>query len=203
MTKKASKPAKSKSLKRPKAVKPASQTAPTKKSNPPKPLAKAYIIFGADEYAKPRAARLTGEEPELLAKAAEAMHLRLVEVTGEELAEIAKRLPAGRLHASGRGLVPYIKGELYSELLSATATDQPTQHGPEPTAQELPRSWDEVAPGHVVIARETLECGWWEAVVVERNGDLVILRYRDYPQYSPLVRHRSVVALISAAPPAA
>jgi hypothetical protein len=55
------------------------------------------------------------------------------------------------------------------------------------------------APGHLVIARETLEVGWWEAVVVERNGDLVTVRYRDYPQYPPMVRHRSAIALISPA----
>jgi hypothetical protein len=200
MTKKASKQVKAKPPR--KAVKPASQAAPTKKSKPPEGPIKAYVVFGTDEHAKPKAARFAGEKPELLAKAAGAMHLRLIEVTGEELVEIARQLPAGRLHASGRGLVPYVKGDLYSELLTATFTDEPTQYGPEPTAQELPRSWDEVAPGHVVIARETLECGWWEAVVIERSGDLVTLRYRDYPQYSPLVRHRSAVALISAAPQA-
>jgi hypothetical protein len=54
-----------------------------------------------------------------------------------------------------------------------------------------------VAPGHVVLARETLECGWWEAVVIERNGDLVTVRYRDYPDFLPRIRHRSVVALLS------
>jgi hypothetical protein len=43
-----------------------------------------------------------------------------------------------------------------------------------------------------VIARETLEVGWWEAIVIERNGDLV-------PQYPPMVRHRSAIALISPA----
>ena len=52
-----------------------------------------------------------------------------------------------------------------------------------------------------MLARETLECGWWEAVVTERNGDLVTVRYRDYPQYPPMVRHRSAVALISAPAP--
>ena len=198
MTRKASKTAKAKAPRRSRAGKPASQPTPTKKSKPAERPTKAYVVFGTDEHAKPRAARFTSGNPELLAKAVEAMHLRQVEVTGEELAEIAKKLPTGRLHASGRGLVPYIKGDVYWELLTATATDQPPQHSPEPTAQELPRCWEELAPGHVVIARETLECGWWEAVVVERNGDLVTLRYRDYPQYSPLVRHRSVVALISA-----
>jgi hypothetical protein len=137
------------------------------------------------------------EDRELLVKAAEAMRLRLFEVTDEELAEVAAKLPAGRLHASGGGLVPYIKGKLYHELLWATMGELWPQQSPEPKAQDLPRSWDDVAPGHVVVARETLECGWWEAVVIERNGDLVTIRYRDYPDFPPQVRHRSVVALIS------
>jgi hypothetical protein len=55
----------------------AKQVAPAKKSQPPKPPAKVYILFGADEYAKSRAARF----PELLTKAAASMSLRLVEVT--------------------------------------------------------------------------------------------------------------------------
>jgi hypothetical protein len=50
-----------------------------------------------------------------------------------------------------------------------TRAARPTQYGPEPTAQELPRDRDELAPGHLVIARETLKSGWWEAVVIERN----------------------------------
>jgi hypothetical protein len=81
--------------------------------------------------------------------------------------------------------------------LGAVVGEVSPQPNPEPTAQDLPRSWDEVAPGHVVIARETLECGWWDAVVIERNGDFVTVRYRDYPAVPPQVRHRSVVALIS------
>jgi hypothetical protein len=205
MTKKTQKPSKPAKLpKQSGRAKPANQATPAKKSKPAqpaKPPAKAYIVFGADEYAKPRAARFSTDDALLLEKAVEAMHLRLVEAKNEELAEIATRLPAGRLHASGGGLVPYIKGELYSELLSATLADDWPRHNPGPAAQELPGSWDEVAPGHVVIARETFECGWWEAVVIERNGDLVTLRYRDYPKYPALIRHRSAVALIGAPAP--
>jgi hypothetical protein len=138
------------------------------------------------------------ESPELLAEAAQALRLQLVEVeaANEELAEAAAKLPAGRLHATGKGMVPYIKGKLYCELLGAVVGEVWPQPNPEPTAQDLPRSWDEVAPGHVVIARETLECGWWDAVVIERNGDFVTVRYRDYPAFPPQVRHRSVVALM-------
>ena len=90
-----------------------------------------------------------------------ALRLQLVEVeaANEELAEAAAKLPAGRLHATGKGMVPYIKGKLYCELLGAVVGEVSPQPNPEPRAQDLPRSWDEVAPGHVVIARETLECG--------------------------------------------
>jgi len=110
MTKKTRKPTKpARPAKRANAAK---QVAPVKKSTPPKPPAKVYILFGADEYAKPRAARFSAfsaEDTALLAKAAASLHVRLVEVTNPDLAEVAPKLPAGRLHASGGGLVPYIK----------------------------------------------------------------------------------------------
>jgi hypothetical protein len=178
----------------------APQVAPAKKVTPTKPAGKVYVLFGADEYARPRAARFSAEDPDLLAKAAEAMHLGLAEVT-EDLAEIATKLPAGRLHANGKGLVPYIKGDVYMELFVVLVDYGAPQAHREPTAQDLPGTWDDVAPGHVVLAREILECGWWEAVVIERTGDLVTFRYRDYPKYPPMVRHRSAIALISAPAP--
>jgi hypothetical protein len=180
--------------------KPDKPAKPARATPTVKPAAKTYILFGADEYAKPRAAKFTTEEPAVLAKAAEAMHVRLVQVTKPDLAEVAVKLPAGRLHASGQGLVPYVKGPLYMELIAAILPDDDSPASPDPTAQELPGSWDEIRPGHVVIAKETSECGWWDAVVVERNGDLVTLRYRDFPRCPNIVRHRSAVALIS--PPA-
>jgi hypothetical protein len=198
-TRKASKPAKATKQHSAKRTRLASQTTSTKKSAPTQPRVKSYIMLGADEYAKPRAARFSGEDPALLAKAAETMHMRLVEITEPEVAEIAARLPAGRLHANGKGLVPYVKGDVYTELMCTALTSKPPQPNPDPAPQDLPRSWDDLAPGHLVIAKESLELGWWEAVVVERTGDLVTVRYRDYPQYPPLVRHRSVIALIGAA----
>jgi hypothetical protein len=204
MTRKARKPAKparpTKTARSAKRAKAATQTASAKKATPAQPPGKVYVLLGADEYAKPRAARFTAEDPELLAKAAASMYLRLVEVTDPDVAEIAAKLPAGRLHANGKGLVPYIKGDLYNELLFATLATELVKANPDPAPQDLPRSWDALVPGHLVIARETLEVGWWEAIVVERTGDLLTVRYRDYPQYPPMVRHRSAIALIT--PPA-
>ena len=80
------------------------KTQTPKPAQPPKP--KTYIVFGSDEYAKPRAARFSADDPELLAKAVETMQLRMAEVTTDDLADIATKLPAGRLHANGRSLVP-------------------------------------------------------------------------------------------------
>src|SRR5215471_8369392 len=138
MTKKTRKPAKlskparpAKRAKAAKHAKAATQTVPAKKATPAKSQAKVHVLFGADEYAKPRAARFSGADLEPLTKAATAMHLRLFEVTEPEVAEIAAKLPAGRLHANGKGLVPYVKAELYTSLMYATLAGEPPQANPD------------------------------------------------------------------------
>ena len=100
----------------------AKQVAPAKKSNPPKPPAKVYILFGADEYAKPRAAQVLGvlsEDAALLAKAAAPCTCGWSRSPTRTWPKLRAKLPAGRLHANGKGLVPYIKGALYMELIVA------------------------------------------------------------------------------------
>jgi len=73
-------------------------------------------------------------------------------------------------------------------------------HDEPPVASGLPRTWDEIAAGHLVIAQETLDYGWWEAIVIARNGDMLTLRFRDYPKLPKFFRHRNAIALMS--PPA-
>ena len=51
-----------------------------------------------------------------------------------------------------------------------------------------------------VEARAAIEYGWWEAIVLARTGDMLTLRFRDYPKLPKFVRHRAAVALMS--PPA-
>jgi uncharacterized membrane protein len=65
-----------------------------------------------------------------------------------------------------------------------------------PPARGLPRSWDEIGPGYLVIAQESLDYGWWEAVVLDRQADSFWLRFRDYPHLPKFVRHASAVALM-------
>ena len=119
------------------------------------------------------------------------------------MAESAKKLPLGRLYANGRGFVPNIRQSLYSDLVVALGLEPQaalSKNGDKdslPAARGLPRSWDEIGPGHLVIAQEALDYGWWEAIVLDRQGDTFILQYRDYPHLPKFVRHRSGIALMS------
>jgi hypothetical protein len=60
----------------------------------------------------------------------------------------------------------------------------------------LPSTWDDIAFGHLVIAHESAGQGWWEAIVLARDGDMLTLKWRDYPWQSNVVRHAATVALL-------
>jgi hypothetical protein len=110
----------------------------------------------------------------------------------------SKKLPAGQLYANGRGFVPHVTQAIYSAVIATMAPTE-ADRAPLPIAIGLPKSWDEIAPGHLVIAQETLEYGWWEAIVLARDGDSFTLRFRAYPHLPRFVRHRSAIALMSPA----
>ena len=156
---------------------------------------RTLILFGADEHCTPRAARFSATDPGLLATAAETISLCLVEVKTPDLATIAKKLPIGRLEADGRALVPFVKPDVYEALVFETIGSEGATYGGD-TASRPARSWDNIAPGDLVLAHETLEVGWWEAIVIARDGEQLTMRFRDYPKYGKFVRHRSEVALI-------
>ena len=177
-----------------------SSGAPTTAATPP------LIVLGFDDQQKPRGARFIDAKPDLVTKAADLMGFKVYEASPPEVAEAAKKLPLGRLYANGRGFVPNIRQSLYSDLVVAlglepqAALNTSGDKDSLPVPLGLPRSWDEVAPGHLVIAQESLEYGWWEAIVLDRKGDTFTLQYRDYPHLPRFVRHRSGIALMS--PPA-
>src|SRR6202043_3018686 len=131
---------------------------------------------------------------------------KVYEATPPDVAEAAKKLPLGRLYANGRGFVPNIRQSLYSDLVVALGLEPQaalSRNGDNdnlPVPLGLPRSWDEIGPGHLVIAQESLEYGWWEAIVLDRKDDSFTLQYRDYPHLPKFVRHRRGIALMC--PPA-
>ena len=174
--------------------------AAAKHSAPSAPL----IVLGYDENHKPQAARFPATDADLVGKAARLMDLKVYQATTEELAALAKKLPVGRLYGNGRGFVPNIRQSLYSQIIVELAVEPQAAVGKDndepPVATGLPRTWDEIAPGHLVIAQETLDYGWWEAIVIARDGDMLTLRFRDYPKLPKFFRHRNAIALMS--PPA-
>jgi hypothetical protein len=181
------------------------KTSVTKRSAAPAANGAAtLIVLGFDDEQKPRGARFVDAEPDLVTKAADAMGFKVYEASSEDVAEIAKKLPLGRLYANGRGFVPNIRQSLYSDLVVVLGQEPDaalSRNGNGlPAALGLPGSWDEIAAGHLVIAQEALEYGWWEAIVLDRQGDSFILQYRDYPHLPKFVRHRSGIAMMS--PPA-
>ena len=178
------------------------RTAVTKSSAAAPTATPPLIVLGFDEQQKPRGARFVDAKPDLVLKAADLMGLKVYQASPPEVAELAKKLPLGRLYANGRGFVPNIRQSLYSDLVVALALEGQaalSKNGNNdslPVARGLPRSWDEIAAGHLVVAQESLEYGWWEAIVLERKGDSFTLQYRDYPHLPKFVRHRSGIALM-------
>jgi hypothetical protein len=199
MTKRKSKPTKTtvKAAAAKRSVTKSSGAVPATAATPP------LIVLGFDDQQKPRGARFVDAKPDLVTKAADAMGFKVYETSPPDVAEAAKKLPLGRLYANGRGFVPNIRQSLYSDLVvilgqePQAALSKNGDNDSLPVALGLPRSWDELAAGHLVIAQEALEYGWWEAIVLARQGDSFTLQYRDYPHLPKFIRHRSGIALMS------
>jgi hypothetical protein len=169
------------------------------------------VLFGVDDHGKPKAARFIEKHAELATKAAGQLKLQVLHVTGPAIADLAGRLPAGRIHANGRGFVPYIRRDLYAKLIAAAgmpaqggqrssqaaassgSAEAGSQHNGEGS---LPKNWGEIGAGHVVIAVDEPGEGWYEAVVVETSGDMLTMRWRGYPRERRFSRHRLSVGLL-------
>lgn len=162
------------------------------KQKPRTPASKTVIMFGIDKDRKPHAARFTGENEALLAKAAGVMGMRLAVPVTKKHFEIVNKLPIGKINATGNGLVPNVDQPLYDQIVSLVGGESGA------ISPALPKSSAQLAPGHLVIAQATVEDGWWPAIIVKRSGETVTLKWRDYPSESEIVRPISALALLNA-----
>lgn len=170
---------------KPKTKTPAAKTAA-------KPALKTIVMFGLDVERKPHAAKFTDENEALVAKAAAAMGLRLAVPSAKKHFEIVDKLPAGRIHATGNGLVPIVAQQLYDQINALVGGEPGT------ISASLPKSVAQLAPGHLVIAQETIADGWWPAIVIRRSADTLTLKWRDDSSEPEFVRPISAVALLNA-----
>src|SRR4051794_32439203 len=94
-------------------------------------LASPVILFGLDDHNKPIAATFPGRLCDLAIKAGRQLKLHVLKVTSDDVAELAKRLPAGRINSTGMSLVPTVKPALYDQVLKmAEAGDGSTADAP-------------------------------------------------------------------------
>lgn len=157
---------------------------------------KTVVVLGIDENEKPHAARFTAANLPLVAKAAQALGLKLIEVTAGEHTDLIEKLPTGRLYSNGKGFVPNVRQDLYVKLTTALGLSLTAEKR---AVVPLPRSWADITVGSLVIAPENpVELGYYEAIVLERNGDMLTLRWRDYPKQPIQTRHVAAVALLNA-----
>ena len=189
------------------------------------PLAKSsspLILFGIDNRGKPKAARFGKQHANLALKAATQLQLAVLAGNDPNVAELAAQLPVGRVHATGRTFVPFVRRDLYDKLVAAAAnrrdlydklvaaaanesghsTTPPngasggsgSSGGASPPHQ--PRTWQDIGVGHLVVAQDTPAEGWYEAIIAAADGDMLTLSWRDYPRERPVVRHRNRLALL-------
>jgi hypothetical protein len=161
------------------------------------------IVLGPDESGKPRAARFSTAQADLVRKAAKLMGLTVSTAKAAELADLLKKLPTGRLYANGRGFVPNIRRDLYTKIAAALglpdmATNEASSAvAPVELPPSLPTGWGEIDVGHMVIAQaDQAGQGWWEAIVVEKDADMLTLKWRGFPTDPVIVRHCTAVALL-------
>jgi hypothetical protein len=176
------------------------------------------FVLGLDG-GKPRGARFA-ERTDMAVNAALNMGLSCVYPASAAFAELAMKLPKGRVYASGKAFVPNVRRDLYDKLVAVietpgdgsrvhkaepTSVDSAGQSGDQvacvsPVAPGLPRSWESVGAGHMVLVHESPADGWWEAVVLARDMEILTLRFRDYPKQPTFVRHISTIALVNPGP---
>lgn len=159
------------------------------------------IVFGLDTAGKPKAGRFTEKHAAVATKAAKSLKLSIIPGDRPAVSDLLKKIPVGRLHAQGRAFIPYIKKQLFDQIqAAATPTSLAAKSNPGPAVTETPAakpppSWDDIAEGHLVLYHEGPRDGWWEAVVLARDGETLTLKYRDFSRYPAFQCHYRAVAL--------
>ena len=177
-------------------------------------LPPSVVVFGLDDSGKPHASSFVAGDADLARKAAALMGMKLLCVVTEPQRLVAERLPKGKVFASGKGFVPFVKASLFAELVAvapeAVVPDLPVEEegkrlldAPIPGESSLggnlsrPAHWAEIQAGAVVLAAAATDEGWYECVVLSTEEDNHLrLQYCEWPN-EPIFRAlRSQVALI-------
>jgi hypothetical protein len=121
-------------------------------------------------------------------------------IEDNEHRELAARLRQGQVYAADRTFAPAVQREIFDKLcalagpVGAASPIEITASKDE--AASRPASWEAIRVGDLVMAHESHEDGWWEAIVVAIENDQLVLRWRDYARMPCVPRGRLEVALL-------
>ncbi|MCB4767310.1 hypothetical protein LGR54_01720 [Ancylobacter sp. Lp-2] len=171
----------------------------------------AVVLFGRDSGGKPHAASFFEADADSARSSAAIMGLKLAELDSDALRAAAAQLPAGKVYSSGKAFVPFVKGQLYAELVKTLGMtdDVPVSEEKEaehaslaPTLYDfsgsrLPTDWGDIKLGSLVLATAEPNEGWWEATITEvKASDLFVLKWRDWPDEPLFLRTKRQLALL-------
>jgi hypothetical protein len=164
--------------------------------------ASAVVLFGLSESGRPQAGLFPERQAGLAKKVAKQLQMTALTLSPTALAALGTKIPAGRLYANRKTLVPNVKRDVHEKLLELAKAESSNASGkgagspgPTPPPAGIPKDWDQIAVGHQVLASESTPEGWWEAIVLERTGDMLKLKWRDYPKEDTFTMHFRRVAL--------
>lgn len=173
----------------------------------------ALIVIGP----KRLASRFTSADASAAAKLARSLKMQAVRVTTDQLRDVARRLPAGKLSAKWPKGMQEVRPALYKQLLSATGSDAAEKPSATPTpalvttakatapVPDKPGSGDgrsNFVRGSLVLATQDPDNeGWWACEVQHVDGDTLTLKWTSAKELGPFNRHRNQVAPHPAAKP--
>lgn len=179
--------------------------------------APTLIVFGLDDTKRPHASAFPAHEAELAEKAAGLMGMTALRLATDAQKALAAKLPKGRVFASGRAFVPFVRAGLYEAIVAAAgvlaknapsacagSADSPKADagagGPagaaKPATPPQPVGWADIRVGSVVLATAGPDQGWYESEVIEILDDLMKLRWRSWPEEPVFARRFSQVGLL-------
>src|SRR5215210_3914533 len=120
--------------------------------------------------------------------------LAAVQANAESTADLAQR-PADFSVDSTKALAAMLD-EPNGAASDPAKASEPAAPPPAPTVSPRPRIWDEIGIGSVVLATVGVEDGWWESLVLGVNGEMLTLKWRDFPGERTFVRRRTELALL-------
>jgi hypothetical protein len=170
----------------------------------------ALVVFGLDGAGKARASAFHQADAERAERAAEIMGMHVIRPDSDEQHALAAKLPRGRVFASGKAFVSYVRADFYEALtaLAGASAAEPTPRAEPASAAPAsppegkskaglaPETWDEIGVGSIVLATEGPQEGWFESIVLRAENDVFMLRWRDWPRLPVFARRTWQIGLL-------